>query len=290
MAKKMSKDNFLQDLAIFGLTVEEAKVYLALLEKGQIGDIVGRLKEEVDINRTTLYGILERLSDKGWINDIEVRIKPKRTKYVARPPFVVFEEIIIKKKKELDILKEKQLFIGDQLDKIFQENKMLSLNTIHPISKKYLKNLSERGWKINSEVIETSTSLGRSVYDYELMSTTGNPTRECGLIIFEYNRNIENDDNLVNAALSILKSKAEHEIRSHDIPNFEDVKIENNKIGNFKVADVYLKFISNENWISAGKQGVLSIKNKIFLIHGTEENFHLLMEAILNAEKFHHLV
>jgi hypothetical protein len=40
----------------------------------------------------------------------------------------------------------------------------------------------------------------------------------------------------------------------------------------------------------AVKEAVIPIKNKFFLIHGDENNFQILMETIINAEKFHHLI
>ncbi len=287
---KLVNEEYIQELRLFGLTTEEAIVYIALIEKGFQGDVVGRLKNRLDIGRTTIYGILERLVEKGWVEDIEVKKKPKRSKYVAKSPFLILNKIINEKEIELKTIKDTYLFIGDNLEKIYKEKKQLTIENIHPIGIKYLKPLFNRKWRIKSEVIERSESLGRTIFDYELEAKKGFPTKDCGLVIFDYNRNIEHDRNIIDAAISTFKSKTEYEIRNHVIPGFEDVKIEDSKFGDFFGAIVYIKLKIKNEWMMAGKEAVIPIKNKIFLIHGDEQNFQILMETVINSEKFHHLV
>jgi len=53
-------DQYTKDLTIFGLSNDEARVYLYLLRRGKKGDVVGRLKNDLEIGRTTIYAILER--------------------------------------------------------------------------------------------------------------------------------------------------------------------------------------------------------------------------------------
>lgn len=302
--KDKEKEIYIQDLQDFGLTADEAIVYLALVERGHNGDMVGRLKYNFQIARTTLYGILEKLSDKGWIEILEIRKQPRRMKFIAKPPLKIFNEIVDNLEVKIEKLKQKRLYIGDTLDKLYQEKKELTIDTIHPGSQKYIEPLISKRWKVKSEVIEHSESLGRIVYDYELIGHKGTFTQECGLIIFEYNykRNIENDNNLIQANLNLLLSKTEYEIKNkgknNEIPDFEDVKLEETKFNGFLGAVVYIKFkegsivrnLTKEEWVLIGKEAAIPIKNKIFLIHGGDKNFQILKEVIINAEEFHHLV
>jgi Fe2+ or Zn2+ uptake regulation protein len=243
--------------------------------------MVGRLKDNLEIGRTTIYGILDRLIEKGWVKGIEVKKKPKRTHYIAHSPIKMLDKIINKKETELKQLKDSYIFIGDNLEKIFQEKKELTLENIHPGFIKYLKPLIERKWEIKSEVIERSESLSRTIFDYELVAPKGFPTNDCGFIIFEYDRNIETDENLIKAALATYKSKTEYEIRSHDIPGFTDLKIEDAIFEGYVGAKVYIKEEVQKEWILVGNEAVIPIKNRLFLIHGAEKNFPILFNVIL---------
>ncbi len=277
------KDDLIQKLQDFALSSDEAKVYLRLLKEGTKGEFAGVIKNEFDeIGRTTLYAILKRLNKKGWIETVD--IIPKRTKFVARPPFVVLQGYIGQKENELEKIKEKQLFIGDRLEKIYQEQEKgkqeLTIETIHPTTKKYLRPLFENNWMVLSEVIEESEALERNVFDYELQGPKGFH-RNAGLIIFEYNRNVENDTNLAQSALNLLKSKTEYELRTHGIPGFEDVKFVDEEIRTYIGSGVYLKFVGTD-WVSSAKQVVIPIENRLFIIWAEEQNFDFLMEIILN--------
>ena len=62
-----ASEEFKKDFIVFGLTEEEAAVYLSLLKRGTRGEVVGRIKDELDIGRTTIYAIMERLLSKKWV-------------------------------------------------------------------------------------------------------------------------------------------------------------------------------------------------------------------------------
>ncbi len=274
-------------LTSFGLTKEESKVYLMLLPQGKNGDVVGHLKDSLAIGRTTIYGILERLLEKNWVKEEEISKNPRRVKYIANPPLMIMNLMIEKKEEELISLRDKSLFIGDLLDKLYQGPKKMTLENIHPIGQKYLKPLIEKEWKITSEVIERSDSMGRITFDYELKGK-GFP-KDSGLIIFQYDRDIEEDGYLIQSVLSMLKSKSDYEIRKDKIPGFEDLKLEDTTFGNYNGFLVYIKLKFKRKWWLVGKEVVIPLKNQIFLIHGNKENFQELMDRVLNAEKFHHL-
>jgi predicted transcriptional regulator len=282
-------EKYEKDIINFGLSKEEALVFLSLLKRGPRGEIVGRIKDELSIGRTTIYAIMERLAEKGWVISEEISENPKRVKYVAKSPYMVFNETIERKEKELQLLKEYGLFIGDKLEQIYQGAKKLNIDTIHLGGYVYLKDLVSKGWKIKSEVIEHSESLGRLTLDYELKGIKGFP-KDCGLIIFDYNRYVEDDNGIITDALSIFKRKTDYEIRQDKIPGFEDIKLEETSFQDYPGANVYIKLKFKKRWWLVGREAVIPIKKKIFLIFGNKENFEILFETILNSEKFHHLV
>jgi len=282
-------EKYKDDILTFGLLEDEAIVYLSLLKRGSRGEVVGRIKDELEIGRTTIYAIMERLSAKGWVNAEEISENPKRIKYIAKSPYSVFNEKIEKKEKELKMLEQCSLYIGDNLEQIYQGSKKLTIDTIHPGAHKYLKPLVEKGWKIKSEVIEYSDSAERLTLDYELKGHKGFP-KDCGLIIFNFNRNIESDETLINEAIRVFKSKTEYEIRNDKIPGFEDVKLKDISFHDYPGLDVFVKLkYKKKQWL-VGKEVVLPIGKKIFLLFGNPENFQFLYDTIVHLEGFHHLV
>ena len=282
-------EEFIQGLTKFGLSEEEAKVYFSVLKRGTRGEVVGRIKNELEIGRTTIYAIMERLHEKGWVTSEEISESPKRIKYVAKPPMQRLNSIIEEKEKKLKILKDKSLFIGDKLDLQYQGAKKLTLDTIHIGGYKYLKPLVNQGWKIKTEVVEYLESQGRLALDYELKGRKGIP-KDCGLIIFIFENEIETNENLIRETVEMFKTKTEYEIRKEKIPGFEDIRLENVTFDKFQEAEVYVKLKFKKKWWLTGKQAVIPIKNKVFLIFGNRDNFQILMDTILNIDKFHHLV
>ena len=84
-----------------GLSITEAKVYLALLELGS--SLAGEITKKSEVNRTNVYDALERLIEKGLVS------------YVISANRKVFEPVAPERLKE--ILKEKE----EKLDSIMQE-------------------------------------------------------------------------------------------------------------------------------------------------------------------------
>lgn len=71
-----------EELKKYGLTENEAKVYLAILEQGR--GTVTEISQAAGLNRTTGYDILERLGMYGLVN--RSTIGSKKRVYVAEPP------------------------------------------------------------------------------------------------------------------------------------------------------------------------------------------------------------
>ncbi len=273
----------------FGLNDEEAKVYLSLIKRGERGEIVGCIKEELEIGRTTIYAIMERLTKMDWVYSEEISQNPKRFKYIAKPPLKILNLIIKNKEKELEKLKKESLFIGDTLDIIYQGSKKLSIDTIHPGGYKYLKPLVEQGWNIKTEVVEYGDILGKITLDYELKGRKGFP-KGCGLIVCIFEKNIENDNKLIQEAIDIFKTKTEYEIRKHKIPGFENMKFEDTTFHQYHGMNIYIKLKFKKKWWLGGMEAIIPIKNHLLLIHGNKENFQILIDTILNLDKFRHLI
>lgn len=77
-----------------GLTINEVKTYLALLEIGQ--SLAGTVAEESRVHRRNVYDVLKRLTEKGLVAHV---VKANRKYYEAVSP----EKIISMLKEKLDI-------------------------------------------------------------------------------------------------------------------------------------------------------------------------------------------
>ena len=259
--------NNLQELGLlkFGLSIEEAKVYLALLERGKDGAKVGELDEDLSIKRTTIYRIIDRLISKGWI--FKLPLVPKNAQeFIARPLNDIFDERIQEKEEELKILKSFRYIIGETL---------------------------KNGWVDISEVKKDFQLYSEKSFDFNTLGITGKE-KDCGLIIFEYNKKIK-EDVIIRAALQLSSEKMREpiqpdlDIKEYTIPDLEDIKIEDTKIQDYLGMTMYFKFKEGSktgnnvgvDWIVAARHVAVSIDNKIYMVWGSEEQFPILLSIIL---------
>jgi sugar-specific transcriptional regulator TrmB len=235
-----------------GLSFEEAKVYLTLLQSGENGEKVGNLNKKLEIKRTTIYRIIERLVNKRWVDKVMER-PTGTTIYVARPLNEIIDNLISDKENELKLLKSFRYIMGES---------------------------SENGW------IDVSK-------DYNTLGIVG-VEKDCGLIIFEYNKTVK-EDIIIQAALQLSYEKLkehlqpEPEIEDFTIPDLEEINIIHKKINDYFGAIMELKFkegssIANNvgtDWIIASKHVAVPIDDKIYVIWGSEEKFPILLSIIL---------
>jgi hypothetical protein len=249
--------NNLQELGLlkFGLSIEEAKVYLALLNRGKEGAKVGELDEDLSIKRTTIYRIIDRLISKGWI--VKLPLMPKSAQdFVARPLNDILDERIQQKVEELKVLKSFRFIMGDTL---------------------------ENGWIDISEI--------QKDHMFEILGFE----KDCGLIIFEYDKIIK-EDVITQAALQLSSEKMRELIQpdlnkvEYTIPDLEGIKIEDTKIEEYLGLTIYFKFkegtetannIGND-WIIAARHVAVPINDKVYVVWGSEEKFPILLSIILN--------
>lgn len=269
----------------FGLNLDEAKVYLALLERGEKGEKVGNLHKALDIKRPTIYAILDRLIEREWV-DIEQpeslfelkKGSKKPSKFYARPMMDLIDKTINDKEAELRVLKG---------------------------FKHILKEKIENGWE--GEI------------DFENLGITG-INKDCGLVLFEFDRNIEKKENMIRAVLELfnLKIRArldeEFDKGTGDIPEEKEKKLNLSKklelqrdyssYTNLKdledfIVDyqdfegnlgsiISIKFKKGseaannlgEEWVVLLKNVAIPVQEKIYLIWGSEEKFPTLMEIM----------
>jgi sugar-specific transcriptional regulator TrmB len=71
--------NLTQELRKFGLTANEVKVYLACLELAP--ESVQNISRKAKLNRVTVYGLIEGLTQKGFLREEQVKNKRKISAY-----------------------------------------------------------------------------------------------------------------------------------------------------------------------------------------------------------------
>lgn len=259
--------NNLQELGLlkFGLSIEEAKVYLALLKKGKDGAKVSELNDDLSIKRTTIYRIIDRLISKGWI--LKLPLIPKSAQdFIARPLSDIFDERIQQKEEELKILKSFRYIIGESL---------------------------ENGWMDISEIKKDFQLYSEKAFDFKTLGIIGEE-KDCGLIIFEYNKKVR-EEVIIRAALQLSSEKIREpiqpdlDIKEFNIPDLEDIKIEDTKIQDYFGVTMYFKFKEGTetgnnigtDWIVAARHVAVPLDDKIFVVWGSEEQFPILLSIIL---------
>lgn len=95
----MNNTQILKHLQAFGLEERQSKIYLLLLEKGELTPL--ELARETDINRTTIYRLLEDLKKLSLVEEI---IDQYKVKLKAASP-ESFQLLIVKKESDINSLK-----------------------------------------------------------------------------------------------------------------------------------------------------------------------------------------
>ncbi len=242
-----------------GISEDEAKVYLSLLRKGENGEKIGNLDKELDLKRTHIYRIIDRLVERDWVE--KIAIFPKAAKiFVAKPILDLIEGLIKEKKEEIKILKGFKLVLGENI---------------------------QNGWKIDT----SDTRDLKEPFDIEIQEIIGFE-KDCGIVVFEYDRLIKDEENLDRVKLRLYSEKIKHQILEHNIMDLENIKIVESKIDDYLAAEVQIKFIENSitaknlsnNWVNVAKLVAIPIDNRIYVIWGSEQKFPYLMNIIKNLK------
>ncbi len=252
----------LEKLGIYriGISEDEAKVYLALLRKSDRGEKIGNLDKELNLKRTHIYRIIDRLIDKNWVEEIS-KVPKGAQYYAARPIIEMLNKIIKEKEEEIKILQGFKLILGEG---------------------------TKNGWKIDTL---DSNGLKKS-FDLDIQEIIGFE-KDSGIVIFEYYRLIKDEENLDRVKLRLYSEKLKQQIEENDITDLEDIKIIENKIDNYLGAELNIKFKDNthrannlgKEWITVVKLVAIPIDNRIYVIWGSEEKFVSLLNIIQKLKK-----
>jgi predicted transcriptional regulator len=270
----------LQSLGLlkFGLTEEEAEVYLAFLKKGDFGDTIGNINRELlNLKRTHIYRIIDRLEKNNWVRKM-IDSDRKAQKYRAISLNFIIDDFIEQKETELMILRSFRYILGEKL---------------------------ENGWINVSDLERDLQDMYHKKFDFNTLGITG-VEKDCGLIIFEYESPV-NKDVIIRAALQLSFEKiraklfiqedieVEEQDKYDEIeegyknPDLEDIKIVDTTLMDLYGADINIRFKKGsetannvgEDWVIAAKQVAVPIENKIYIVWGSEEKFPYLLNLIL---------
>ncbi|TXT63510.1 MAG: hypothetical protein BAJALOKI1v1_710005 [Promethearchaeota archaeon] len=253
----------------FGLTPEESKVYLTLLEKGSKGDIVGNLNKELDIKRTTIYRIIDRLIKDKWVEKGSKTSKGTQI-YYARPINELIDKIIREKEEEIKILKSFQFLVDEFVDGLEK-----------------------------SQFYDQIQSFGKDVFDIDVLGFMG-LEKDFGIIIFEYEEEIV-DEIRAKDKLALVFDKIREQLKSlkekgklKDMGDINDnMKFEQDSIEKYDGANVYLKFKKGsptakqlgDDWILVIQEVAIPIDNVIYVIWASKEKFEQIKNLVLQLKK-----
>jgi len=186
--------------------------------------------------------------------------------FIARPLNDIFDERIQQKEEELKILKSFRYIMGEAL---------------------------ENGWIDISEIKKDFQLYSEKSFDYKTLGITGEE-KDCGLIIFEYNKKVK-EDVIIRAALQLSSEKMREpiqpdlDLKEYTIPDLEDIRIKDTKIQDYLGMTMYFKFKEGTetgnnvgtDWIVAARHVAIPLDDKIYVVWGSEEQFPILLSIIL---------
>ena len=217
----MREENFVGLLENIGLTHNQSLIYFTLIKAGKNGSIVRELDHATDIKRTNIYPILHELIDLGCVIEGGYAEKSKNAAiYIAVNPLNFIDQLIQKKREEINHLQNFKESNVKSLQNIFQEGIEITLDQIDPIIRKYFKPLIMSGWKIHSYVKRNNIPMfNYEVYDCMLYAPHANILKDCSFHLFTFGYDIQSDKNALEFFTQTLKRKTK-EIKSY----FFDIK------------------------------------------------------------------
>jgi hypothetical protein len=305
----MREENFVEFLESIGLTHNQSLIYFTLIKAGKKGSIVRELDHVTNIKRTNIYPILHELIDLGYIIEGGYAEKSKNAAiYIAEEPIDLINQLIHKKRDEINYLQKFKETNLKSLQNIFQEGIEITLDEIDPILRDYFKPLIMSGWKIHSYVKRDNLPMfDYEVYDCMLNAPHAKILKDCSFHLFKFGYDIQNDKNALEFFSQSLKRKTK-EIKSYffDIKQIQlldekieffdntfqgyKMKIKINDLKNSKYFSEELKEDIHEGkspFFEIGKAVIIPIKNKLFYFWA-ESNQILseIIESIIENEKF----
>ncbi len=290
MSAKKTED-FILGLEKTGLSHEEAIVYFTLINHGKKGTYIKDLTDHISIKRTTIYSIMNRLHEKGYVRENPDYDGPKGAKmYAAISPELFINRIINLKKSELELLEKIKTNVFNNLETLYLESIEFSFKEIDTFLKPYLKSLYEKGWKVIEHLVEKSQiTYDFEAYDITLLVPEAKFVKDAGFMVFKYNRDVESDVNTLNYMFDMLSRKGKEEVLNKGIGVVDIELIESEiemKGRKFKGHLPKFMFEHDDKYIQLTETVMIPIKDKIFFMWAENHTFILEMaNAIFNAER-----
>ncbi|TXT64518.1 MAG: putative Sugar-specific transcriptional regulator TrmB [Promethearchaeota archaeon] len=310
--KTEKEQEFIQAFQETGLNESESKVYYRLIKEGSKGAIVKDLNKEFpDLARTTIYSIIRKLEEYGYVEEAGVSSRSKgATLFAAINPVKFFRKIISKKEEELEKLNELSMLYSDRLEYIYNEGISYSLKDTDPRLYPYIAPLLKKKWKLTSYIEEKKTStINYDFFELTLQSPLQNFYGDVGLLLFLFEYNVEKDEVTLNFFRNMIQRKAKEElIYKIDITGIDSVPIEiellerkfqgyelKAKLEELAKSDIFadkLKYmmknpqLENKGSLTLGLSLMIPIERKIFVLWGeSKERFKEIIKIILEREK-----
>ncbi|MFX1453466.1 MAG: helix-turn-helix domain-containing protein [Promethearchaeota archaeon] len=195
MVRKKIENEILSALIDTGLNNEESIIYYTLLKYGQKGTTVRKLNLELkQIERTTIYHILERLIKKEYVIAMESTETLKKAKiFIGLEPSIFFNKLLNQKKKEYQTFEKKAPLFLERLQQIYELEEEYSIQNIDPFIQPYLSQLLKSGWKVSNQIVEKNSKIfGYDFYEYHVdPPSTGPYTGYGGFHIYVFDHILE---------------------------------------------------------------------------------------------------
>lgn len=287
----MKDSKAIRSLEQIGLTNNQALVYYALLKSGSKGNIVKMLDNDLDIARPNIYPVLKELIQLGCVKEGGKAEKSKNaTIYIAEEPIKFTDHLISKKHKEIEELLEFKNKESKKLQEVFIDGIKIHKDDLNEKILPYLEPLIDAGWNIQSYTErEELAILNYKVYDCIMRSPSARFLKDCSFHVFEFDYNIETDQNALEFFSKGLKRKTK-EMRSYffDITKFKlqdgTINLFNNEYQCFSMlinvkdindSEYFTDSVSNVSkkgaYYEVGKAVIVPVNEKIFYLWGESD-------------------
>ncbi len=288
-----------------GLNQDEALVYYTLMKNGVNGATVRILNLALpNIERTTLYPILQRLINKNFVKEEKSSKTPKKAKnFVAISPTNLYSMILKAREQDLIKLKEKEPFFTQRMQNKYQKTKEYEIEEIDPFILPYVINLLKKEWIVIGQVV----NKGLDIFGYDFFRLTLNPPNDLvsqkwnnGIQIYVLNSIITSKTKFIQDPMldqeplevKYVLSQVERTVKEKFEYEFEKVEIKfvKDKKRLFKWDFFSYKFMIKpedaKTFNEIFQSVVMSIENKIFFFWASTDKLLLeMIKSVLFHEK-----
>ncbi len=284
--KETEKENeYIKSLALLNLTYEESLVYLYLVKKGASYTGVKDLNKNLNIKRTTIYSILHRLIEKKCIREEKYESSfqgYKIRRYCAISPEIIYSSVFEHQKQILQYLKEIKSKEIKQLEDLYKNGNIITIENIDSFLKPYFQPLVEKGWKINSiKIAKTAFILECVIYDCTLYCPYAKILNDAGFIAIKFDSIIEDDQTTIDFIMSQVAKRGREEILEKGIHNVQlipsEMKLFNKNWFSYRFK---FQYSPNTEYQEFSSSVIFPIKNLIFCLWAESKS---ILEEMANG-------